>query len=419
MVTTSVTLPGDPRAIELLRALRGAPLSCLHALRIAHPTPLDRTQLCMMTNYKKDEVTEAMRLLCDLYGFATRLGRYAGWILTQVGAQLHLPGIPAISSTDSNGIRTDVPRALGEGDFSAFPPSSSSGFISIEKNELVQTTTTTPSSESDFSAFPPEASALIGKFLRGCKRAVAENAVRAALERGDSLDDIEIEMISWVLYGESPLGKGIRSAAIHAAARIKNGEKCPEFLFRVNKKDKHDGDTWAAWEQANEEWIRRLEELRSEPLQGWMAGRDGPPNGKLFRRELLFPRKFAEQVEQADLLDDNVAAADTAAEAETTVSDESAPRPARDARAVEIWNNSLNELQLQMTKATFDTWVKPAFAISYDRERSELVIGVRNPYAKQWLENRLYGMIERTVRHVIGIATRITFTQVMVHGVTQ
>lgn len=391
MVTTSVTLPGDPRAIELLRALRGAPLSCLHALRIAHPTPLDRIQLCMMTNYKKDEVTEAMRLLCDLYGFATRLGRYAGWILTQVGAQLHLPGFQQV-------LTPETPRALGEGDFSAFPPSSSSGLYISSSSEIVQTTTTTTSSEGGKIAFPPEASDLIEKYMRGCKRTVAENAVRAALERVESLEAIEIEMISWVLYGESPLGKGIRSASIHAAARIKSGEKCPEFLFRVNKKDKHDGDAWEAWERANEEWIRRLEELRSETLHGWMANRNGSPSAKLFRG------KFADMVEEEGVSEDATQIGNTSVELQ----------PPTDTRAVEIWSTSLGELQLQMTKATFDTWVKPAFAISYDRERAELVIGVRNPYAKQWLENRLYGMIERTVQHVVGIATQIKFTHVSV-----
>jgi chromosomal replication initiator protein len=62
-----------------------------------------------------------------------------------------------------------------------------------------------------------------------------------------------------------------------------------------------------------------------------------------------------------------------------------------------------------MTKATFDTWVKPTFAIGFHPERSELRIGVRNAYAKQWLENRLYGMIERTLQHVVGRAVTIQF----------
>jgi chromosomal replication initiator protein len=77
--------------------------------------------------------------------------------------------------------------------------------------------------------------------------------------------------------------------------------------------------------------------------------------------------------------------------------------------AAHLWQAALGELQLQMTKATFDTWVKPTFALSFDTERSILVVGVRNAYAKQWLENRLYGMIERTLNHVLGHASEIRF----------
>lgn len=77
--------------------------------------------------------------------------------------------------------------------------------------------------------------------------------------------------------------------------------------------------------------------------------------------------------------------------------------------AAHLWNAALGELQLQMTKATFDTWVKPTFAVAFDADRSILTIGVRNAYAKQWLENRLYGMIERTLNHVLGSPATIRF----------
>lgn len=77
--------------------------------------------------------------------------------------------------------------------------------------------------------------------------------------------------------------------------------------------------------------------------------------------------------------------------------------------AAHLWQAALGELQLQMTKATFDTWVKPTFAVSFDAERTILVVGVRNAYAKQWLENRLYGMIERTLNHVLGHPSEIRF----------
>lgn len=379
----TVTLYGDPDAARLLRDLKGAPLSCLIALYIEHPHPVGQRALQMLTAFSKDAVSKAMNVLVNLHHLASRVGRYESWCLTTKGIQLRLPLFLALSENSSA-------RAPVEGGKNALEMVVSSGLYISSSNDLEQTTTTTER-EGDFSAFPPdakpaldllpsEASALIETYLRGCKRAVAQNAVRAALERGDTLDDIEAEMISWVMYAESPLGKGIRSAPIHAAARIKSGEKCPEFLFRINKKDKHDGDAWAAWERANEDWIQRLATLRGKPLQGSLS---------------------APLATSAD--EDNSDDAPTRAESNPV---------AGDPRAVEIWNTALMELQLQMTKATFDTWVKPAFAISYDRERAELVIGVRNLYAKQWLENRLYGMIERTVQHVVGIATQIKFTQV-------
>lgn len=76
---------------------------------------------------------------------------------------------------------------------------------------------------------------------------------------------------------------------------------------------------------------------------------------------------------------------------------------------VQLWQTCLDELQLQMTKATFDTWVKPTFALAFDPEASVLIVGVRNAYAKQWLENRLYGMIERILSHVLGQPAAIRF----------
>src|SRR5712692_9683344 len=80
---------------------------------------------------------------------------------------------------------------------------------------------------------------------------------------------------------------------------------------------------------------------------------------------------------------------------------------ARGTSAGQLWHAALGELQLQMTKATFDTWVKPTFALAY--EEGTLVVGVRNAYAKQWLENRLYGMIQRTLNHILGRSAEVRF----------
>lgn len=64
------------------------------------------------------------------------------------------------------------------------------------------------------------------------------------------------------------------------------------------------------------------------------------------------------------------------------------------------WKATLGELELQMTKATFNTWLKGARLIAY--ENNEYVIGVRNDYAKDWLENRLRDTILRTLSAISG-----------------
>lgn len=71
------------------------------------------------------------------------------------------------------------------------------------------------------------------------------------------------------------------------------------------------------------------------------------------------------------------------------------------------WKATLGELELQMTKATFNTWLKGARLIAY--ENNEYVIGVRNDYAKDWLENRLRDTILRTLAAIAGQKVQVRF----------
>jgi chromosomal replication initiator protein len=60
-----------------------------------------------------------------------------------------------------------------------------------------------------------------------------------------------------------------------------------------------------------------------------------------------------------------------------------------------VWEAVKGELQLQMTKATYDTWISNTFPIAY--EDGTFFIGVHNTYAKEWLENRLQTIVKRTL----------------------
>ncbi|HNT78566.1 MAG TPA: hypothetical protein PKH77_26450 [Anaerolineae bacterium] len=46
-----------------------------------------------------------------------------------------------------------------------------------------------------------------------------------------------------------------------------------------------------------------------------------------------------------------------------------------------VWQTALGELELQMTRATFDTWVQDTHWLQTDEEHELLLIGVKNGYA--------------------------------------
>ncbi|MCB8976473.1 MAG: chromosomal replication initiator protein DnaA [Ardenticatenaceae bacterium] len=71
------------------------------------------------------------------------------------------------------------------------------------------------------------------------------------------------------------------------------------------------------------------------------------------------------------------------------------------------WKATLGELELQMTKATFNTWLKDTCLL---RHKDNLyVIGVRNAYAKDWLENRLRDTILRTLSAIVSGPADVQF----------
>ncbi len=76
-------------------------------------------------------------------------------------------------------------------------------------------------------------------------------------------------------------------------------------------------------------------------------------------------------------------------------------------KAEQVWQTALGELQMQVTRATFETWVKDARLLSY--EDGEFIIGVHSAFAKDWLENRLLSLIKRTLSRVMGRSVGVSF----------
>jgi hypothetical protein len=85
----------------------------------------------------------------------------------------------------------------------------------------------------------------------------------------------------------------------------------------------------------------------------------------------------------------------------------SSPKPPE----VQLWTKILSELELQMTRATFDTWLRGSECLGYpDEDEQILVVRVRNEKAIAWLESKLQPVVERAVRYTTAKPLRVQFT---------
>jgi chromosomal replication initiator protein len=75
--------------------------------------------------------------------------------------------------------------------------------------------------------------------------------------------------------------------------------------------------------------------------------------------------------------------------------------------AKEIWQTALGELQIQVTRPNFDTWLKDTVGISCRDDY--FVIGTPNTFVAEWLENRLMSLVKKTLLSIIGRPIDIKF----------
>ncbi|MEQ8674048.1 MAG: chromosomal replication initiator protein DnaA [Aggregatilineales bacterium] len=76
--------------------------------------------------------------------------------------------------------------------------------------------------------------------------------------------------------------------------------------------------------------------------------------------------------------------------------------------AQDAWNAAYGQLELQLDRANFDTWLRDAFFIC-EEENGVYVIGVRNSYARDMLQHRLYRNIRRVLSDVCGVDVELRF----------
>ena len=72
-----------------------------------------------------------------------------------------------------------------------------------------------------------------------------------------------------------------------------------------------------------------------------------------------------------------------------------------------IWDAALGQLQLQVTRPSFDTWLKDTVGLSIQDDL--LTVGVPTTFAAEWLEQRMAHLIEKIVSSIVKRPVTVSF----------
>ncbi len=75
--------------------------------------------------------------------------------------------------------------------------------------------------------------------------------------------------------------------------------------------------------------------------------------------------------------------------------------------AEQAWQSVLAQLQMEMPRASFDTWVRDTRPLAY--ENGTITVGVRNAYARDWLESRLATNVSRLLIEILNSNVSVKF----------
>ncbi len=75
--------------------------------------------------------------------------------------------------------------------------------------------------------------------------------------------------------------------------------------------------------------------------------------------------------------------------------------------AKQVWRAALGELQVSLSPANFETWLRDTVLVEVDD--SHFRIAVPNGFAKDWLETRYRSLISQTLARIVGYSVQVEF----------
>jgi chromosomal replication initiator protein len=76
-------------------------------------------------------------------------------------------------------------------------------------------------------------------------------------------------------------------------------------------------------------------------------------------------------------------------------------------KAEQAWQAALGQLQMDMPKAAFDTWVRDSLFLAY--EDGSFIVGVPNAFARDWLQKRLASTVTRLLSGMMNRTVEVRF----------
>jgi len=79
-----------------------------------------------------------------------------------------------------------------------------------------------------------------------------------------------------------------------------------------------------------------------------------------------------------------------------------------------IWETALGQLQLQVTRPNFDTWLKDT--VGLHTENGSFIVGTPSDFVSEWLTAKMGPVIAKTVSAIVGRSVSLQFQVVGPHG---
>jgi chromosomal replication initiator protein len=73
--------------------------------------------------------------------------------------------------------------------------------------------------------------------------------------------------------------------------------------------------------------------------------------------------------------------------------------------AKQVWRAALGELQVSLSPANYETWLRETNLVEVDENRFR--IAVPNGFAKDWLETRYRSLIAGTLARIVGYSVQV------------